>query len=310
MRLKSLVMAPPSTLRLAGALGFAVALAGCASRPPPPSGPGGFAGDRLELPAVEVRRFLLVDCRINGAGPFRLLVDSGARGLVLTTDAAARAGVAVAAQSGAAGFAGQAAVLQAGGLRLERVPADLLPPAELVRLHRLIGPCDGFLGLGVFRGFVLELDFAGARVALLRPAAARYPAWAMVAYAGERPVVPIQVCGRTERALIDTGSNFFLILPHFDSYPVRRLVAAAPGAHPGAFALDFARSGELAGEVRVGPAAWRHPAVREQRLGEEANLGLLAFADWKLAFEPAAHRIYFLPADAPPAPAVLEAPPG
>ena len=284
-------------------------LAGCASRPPPPPGPGGFAGDRLKLPAVEVRRFLLVDCRINGAGPFRLLVDSGARGLVLTTDAAARAGIAVSPRSGAAGFAGEAALLQAGGFRLQDVPADLLPPAELARLRRLTGPCDGFLGLGLFRGFVLELDFAGGRAALLRPAAARYPAWSVVAYAGERPVVPLQVCGRAERALIDTGSNFFLILPHFDSYPVRGLVAAAPGAHPGAFALDFARSGELAGEIRLGPALWRHPAVREQTQGEEANLGLQAFADWKLAFEPAAHRIYFLPADAPAAPSALDAPP-
>src|SRR4051812_30182340 len=74
---------------------MAAGLAGCATVIGPAPRKTTLASDRVSLPTAKVPQAaaLFVDVRINGQGPFRLLVDTGASCLVLAPRAAAAAGL-------------------------------------------------------------------------------------------------------------------------------------------------------------------------------------------------------------------------
>lgn len=147
--------------------------------------------------------------RINGAGPFELVVDTGAEWTSLTPEALGRAApwtipflsVEIVGTSGrAAGRAYLARSVTSAAFRRHLVPALELPNATVAR--------DGALGVGVFRGRRLELDLAGG---WLRVGPSGLPA-GFVAVPGEHApgdklIVGATVDGVAARAVIDTGSR-------------------------------------------------------------------------------------------------------
>lgn len=120
----------------------------------------------LELQEDRARR-LRVSARVDGRGPFPFLVDTGADHSVLSVELARAlklpsAGVARVNGIAGSAIAPRAAVgrLEAGGRKLERFPAALLPREYLGAL--------GLIGLDLLAGQRVDIDFPRRRMDLRR----------------------------------------------------------------------------------------------------------------------------------------------
>lgn len=275
-------------------------IAGCTSsslRPVPAKTT--LAAPRVALPTVAVEGIacLFIEARINGQGPFRLLVDTGATGLALSPRVAQAAGlkpaftdaITVTGASGAQQVGSAAIVdrLEAGGFRAERVMAYLLSSVDAENFSQL-GSMDGFCGLGVFADVILEIDFPRQQVNVVRPGAEHYPEAVAVAVDHTGAVVRAEIGGQPRRLAIDTGfeGNFEL--------PLDGLALRGPRTRAGRVislgGSSAAESGQLDGDVRVGPVAWINPPVGQ---GTD-RIGARTLQTWRLAVDQHAGKIYFL----------------
>lgn len=119
---------------------------------------------------------LMVPVFINGEGPFRLVLDTGATFTCVTTELAAR--LDLPEQRGAIGYG--AGVTSAGRVRLVRYDSVRVGNAsardmggcvlDLSSLDALGAAVDGLLGLNFLRAFDVHLDFRRSVVTLTAPA--------------------------------------------------------------------------------------------------------------------------------------------
>jgi hypothetical protein len=119
---------------------------------------------------------LMVPVFINGEGPFRLVLDTGATFTCVTTELAAR--LDLPEQRGAIGYG--AGVHSAGRVRLVRYDSVRVGNAsardmggcvlDLSSLDVLGAAVDGLLGLNFLRAFDVQLDFRRSVVTLTAPA--------------------------------------------------------------------------------------------------------------------------------------------
>jgi hypothetical protein len=115
---------PPRLVRVTGSVDVPMINAGTPDAP---------------LPAIEVM--------VNGTGPFRFGIETGARFLTITADAAQRAGIA---------GTGHADSITFGGAMLGDVP--------IMVMTRAPRGVDGLLGLPAFQTLLLTLDYPSGRV--------------------------------------------------------------------------------------------------------------------------------------------------
>jgi predicted aspartyl protease len=118
---------------------------------------------------------LIVPVHINGAGPFDLVLDTGATFTCVTVEVADR--LALPDQPGAIGYG--AGVQSAGRVRLVRFDSVRVGPAiaqdmggcvlDLGSLASIGTTVDGLLGLNFLRSFDVRLDFARNVLTLTSP---------------------------------------------------------------------------------------------------------------------------------------------
>ena len=111
---------------------------------------------------VDARKYgVVLKASINGSKPLRLLLDSGARGIVLWSKPARSLGLAAVTDSqigglgsdaGNAGFVAVARSVEIGDLRFENCPVE-------VTGRSFVPGADGIIGTEVFQEFLLQLDF-------------------------------------------------------------------------------------------------------------------------------------------------------
>lgn len=259
------------------------------------------SADRVDLPTwVDPKSpYLFVEARINGAGPFRLLVDTGADFLIFGAKLATAAGLKYlpdipAKVRGASGTTvpAQLALVErfdSGGLSLSQVLCMVLSQDESENLARL-GSIDGVLGMAALWDVILEMDFPKGRVTAVKPGAIRYPAGTAVSYTEIAPVVRLELSGRSVAAVIDTGSDSVLSIP-LDAIPL-----FYPPVNDHGIAISIGHVGkasdksQLSGEAQTGPVRWIRPPVQEG----EPRVGARALETWKLAIDQRARKIYFL----------------
>jgi hypothetical protein len=156
---------------------------------------------------------------------------------------------------------------------------------------------DGIAGLSLFRDVVLVMDFPRNQVRVRRLGSLNFPTDRGLPFTGLMPIVSLQVAGKTEPALIDTGSIFTLIVGGFDSLhfvhpPVKD--EGLGGFGLGTVVGDRHRNGQLAGEAQLGPIRLVNPPLREQFPQTNANVGVGALDHLAVAFDQQSHRVYFL----------------
>ena len=149
------------------------------------------AADYVELEATFQDNFIVVEAALNGTGPYRLLLDTGASALVLSAAVQERANLArlstkeeITVIGGTRSMRADVVrvdVLQAGGLRLGGVRA-LVPErtrweglSHSVAQAAMMEGIDGILGMNAFAGVILEIDFPRRKVVLHRRERADFP---------------------------------------------------------------------------------------------------------------------------------------
>ena len=284
------------------------ALAGCVSRPlrlDQPPRESKLAAVRVELPAVFKNGRPYVDLRVNGKGPYRFLVDTGAEGTSITRQVAREAGISfsreyAAVVHGASGqserqFMGTVDRIESPGLSFEVVDVAILTPASAA----LLAPRDdklngGILGMSTLRNVRLEIDYPAKKISLVRLDGEALPAGTGIPYTGNRPHVTIATPSSkhaTTTALIDTGRESGFGFTDFASYPLRIGLAKADEYSRGIGGYWRPLFGQLAGDIRLGTATWRDPGIhsaKQNRIGSEA------LASWKLVIDQREKTLWLL----------------
>jgi predicted aspartyl protease len=286
-----------------GWLTVAAALAGCATVIGPAPRKTTLAADRVSLPTTREPEFagLFVEARINGHGPFRLLVDTGASCLVIAPRAAAAAGLKALpgvtvtaigasgkAQTGEVAFVDR---LEAGGFKAEQLVAYLMQPADADNFERYLR-VDGLCGIGVFADVVLEMDFPGGQVSALRPGVEHYPAERAVAH--DAGMVTVNLAGKSARARIDTGFEGTFQLP-LDQTTLRYPRVQRDWEFVSLGSVAKTETSQFDGDIALGPISWRNPPVSVS--DGHPLIGSRALQPWKLVVDQRANKFYFLGGD-------------
>jgi hypothetical protein len=168
------------------------------------------------IPFAGQNNLIIIDARINGEGPFRMLLDTGSSVHVLNRGIADRLGLRIIGS----------AVVDSGN---QTTPAEATEISEL-RIGELTFsnqrifvtplpasyPFDGFLGADLFKQFVVTIDFARAVVTLTPPAQFSKPDTGELVPLKLRdgliPEVKAKIDGHTGWFKVDTGYNGYLAL--------------------------------------------------------------------------------------------------
>jgi hypothetical protein len=235
---------------------------------PPPPGieiPEG----HTSVPMLDLGGRPVVEVMINGKGPYRFILDTGAGISVIDAELnkelslPAPAGmVAAPAGGGRAPEIVSIRELRVGQAALRGLIAAVMPLGELLRGEN--AP-RGVLSASIFPGYLLTYDYPGKRISIKKGALAGPDSQTSFEYAQNEdlPTVPIRVAGHDTRVHMDTGSGFGLVLP-------RKFLGVLPLAsqpredgkartHGGEFPISAAR---VDGEIELGKYKLVLPEVR------------------------------------------------
>jgi hypothetical protein len=195
----------------------------------------------------------MVDVTINGKGPFRLIVDTGASVTVLDTS--------LAAQLGLAGTNTEIDELRIGPVVLARLEVFALPISRIMRGDDVP---RGVLSASVFPGHLLSFDYPARRLTVRRGELPPAEGRTVFSYKGDDlPSVPVKVAGTEISVHLDTGAPYALALP--TRYIKELPLAAEPvqkgtaRTHAGALPIFEA---PVIGDVTVGEFKLDLPSVR------------------------------------------------
>jgi predicted aspartyl protease len=187
------------------------------AQPPEQSVVGDRAQPLYAIPALRDRVGRLVaPVFVNGRGPFRFMLDTGASNSAITTALADKLGLVpnLSARASVQGVSGRVIVptvyiqeLTAGAIKLKSLALPLLTGSA-------IEDFDGVLGVDGFAGMCITADFIRDRV-LIHQSSGRQPSRSSVVLQGKLVshrllVVDARVGGVKIKAVIDTGASHTL----------------------------------------------------------------------------------------------------
>jgi hypothetical protein len=239
-----------------------------------------------------------VSVLVNGQGPFRFAIDTGAGGC-------ARIDAAVAKRLGLP-VVGVARIGDPSGKNMKtadvvRIDSLAIGGARFSGLTASTGdlgarmgePVDGILGFGLFSDCLLTLDYPGLRMTLA--AGALPPSGPdIVPYRDERgiPSVTLRVAGLDVDTDVDAGAMGGFSLP--ESFAAKlplaeplRVVGRARTVS-NEFEIKAAR---LDGDVTVGSTTFAKPMVEFQPVFDVGNIGARVLRDFAVTFDPRNHRM-------------------
>jgi hypothetical protein len=216
-------------------------------------------GDGVTLPMQDMGGRPVVELKINGKGPYRFILDTGAATTVISEELNRElsltppAGVHVATIGG-----GAAPTLVAihdvrmGDVVLEDMIAAVIPLSGLLQGEN--AP-RGVLSAASFPGYLVTFDYPGKKIVVKKGALDSGDSKTIFQYTEEQmlPTVPVRIAGHDTQVHLDTGS------PHGLTVPVKFLTelplasqpkeAAKVRTHGGEFSVSIAR---VDGTVELG----------------------------------------------------------
>lgn len=207
----------------------------------------------VEVPLIMHAGHPMVEARINGRGPFRLLIETGARRSDLTPATAEALGLIPPGGDGLREFRVDSVTV--GGATFVGVPMSTVPLP--------MAGVDGVLGLPVYSQLLLTLDYPAATVRFERgtlPAPNGSDILALTRI-GDFWGVPFTAAGRRFDAVLDTQSGAPIAFsPEYrDSLTFvgpLQVVGRASGA---GFSGAVVEGGQLQGDIKVGRYTFPKP---------------------------------------------------
>ena len=257
------------------------------------------AGDTASAPLDLRMGQPIVEVTLNGKGPYRMFLDTGASTTVLDSTLAAELGLKSEGKT-RIGDPADPQAIEADRVTLESMRIGTaeftgVPAVTWDRSALRPGPDRplGVVGLPVFHELLEAIDFPAATVRLTRGAlAAKRSDVVAFEYDNGVPLVPIDVAGKKMKAHLDTGSPGLLSIPEKDSSQVRfdgPLRVVGRGRTVAGDVLF--RGAPLDGSFQVGGATFDRPLVVLNDRLPTANVGSRALRDCVLTLDTAHQRL-------------------
>jgi hypothetical protein len=175
--------------------------------------------DGVAVPMQDMGGRPVVELKINGKGPYRFILDTGAVTTVLSDELSRELsltpppGVQVASVGG-----GPApAIVLIHEVRIsEAVLEDMIAAVRpLGGLLKGENAPRGVLSAACFPGYLLTYDYPGKRISIRKGALASADSKSIFQYTEDQvlPTVPVRIAGHDTQVHLDTGSAFGLTLP-------------------------------------------------------------------------------------------------
>ena len=207
--------------------------------------------DGLTVPMQDMGGRPVVELKINGKGPFRFILDTGATTTVIADDLsrelslAPPQGLHVASPDGGTPPAiVRVDDLRIGDAALEGMIAAVMPLGGMLSGEN--AP-RGVLSASSFPGYLLIYDYPGRRISIRKGSLDSADFKTSFQYTDDQvlPTVPIRIAGHETQVHLDTGSGFGLTLPtkFLKELPLASQPKEAGKArtHAGEFPISVAR---------------------------------------------------------------------
>jgi hypothetical protein len=171
------------------------------------------------IPFTYVDNRIVVECELDGQGPFALILDTGSPSIAVTPETAAKLGIAVqdagtvtgagnnAAKNGRATIAG----LSLGNLTFRNLNADVLDLTEIrTKLH--FPRLDGIIGYPVLKQYATFVDADNKTITLAASAPPLPPNATTTHFEGVLPEIHAVIDGVAGKVIVDSGDRSSLTL--------------------------------------------------------------------------------------------------
>ena len=172
----------------------------------------------LTLPMQDWGGRPVIEAKVNGKGPYRFILDTGATMTVIDVELRdvlklpAVKGMTAAAAHGPAPALVTVDRLALGGATLRGVTVALMPLGKMLTGEQR--PM-GVLSALAFPGHLVTFDYPGRKIAIAKGKLEATDSGTTFAYSAEEPIptVPLRIGGHDTRVHLDTGSGYGVMLP-------------------------------------------------------------------------------------------------
>lgn len=257
----------------------------------------------VEVPMSWAGHLASVSVMLNGQGPFRFAIDTGAGGCArIDAAVASRLGLPVVGEAQVGDPSGKnlksASIvsidsLEIGGARFAGLTASTGD------LHgRLPGePVDGILGFGLFADCLVTLDFPALRLRLSNESVA--DGTDAIPFQDTRgiPSITMRVAGTDVDTDVDAGAMGGISLPQALASKLPLAEPPRVVGHARTVSNEFdIQAARLDGDVTLGGITFTKPMVEFQPIFPVGNLGARVLRNYAVTFDTRHHRMTLQPA--------------
>jgi hypothetical protein len=196
------------------------------------------------IPFAYVDNRIVVECKIDGQGPFTMILDTGSPSIAVTPETAAKLAVTVRDAGTVTGAGNNAAKngratiarLSLGNLTFKGLDADVLDLTEIrTKLH--FPRLDGIIGYPVLKQFATFVDVDDKTITFAAAAPPAPPNATTTRFEGVLPEIHVVIDGLAGKVLVDSGDRSSLTLfgpfakqnGFFGRYPSRENIVTGYG---------------------------------------------------------------------------------
>jgi hypothetical protein len=241
----------------------------------------------------------IVEVFVNGEGPFKFVLDTGASQTMISFDLASRlqlpreGSVMVTAPNSPGGIRSpqhRIRELRIADLKFFGVKATAIIDDNFQKMLR----ADGVLSAQDFHGYLVTLDYRQRQLTIAPGRLPEADGKTVFDYLLRQniPGINLDVMGQSTFFHLDSGSPFYIALPGTMlttlDYEKKPQMVGSAGTVTGIFAVY---SGKLAGDIKFGQYTITKPSIEVLDKMPYGNLGYRFFRDYRVTFDYAAHRI-------------------